>query len=726
MTWDAPVQDDAAERDGATDAASTTRRPGRARSALVHVSLVAFAVAILARAVQVQLVDGAEWAQRAAQQQVLDTTVVPPRGRILDATGGVLAETRELVRLNVVPRNVRVARDGKGTPADPRGALRTALRGLGYDAAQTRRALDTTRKWVQLPGLHLPSDVREVLALPGVVPTRVLSRVLVAPVGIRRVVGGVDQDQEPVGGIELELDSLLRGQWGRRQGVRDGRGGVFETPALSGVDARPGHTVTLTFNQSLQDIAERELLAALQATGARGGDVVMVDPRDGAVLALAGARDGALAAQSTPLIEPYEPGSVMKPFVIAHLLDAGRATADEVIDTENGDWMQGRRRLRDEHRARAMPVRDVVRFSSNIGTAKLAHRVPPGEVYEALRDFGFGALTGVPFPAESRGRLPLPSRWTAETQTSVSIGYEVSATPLQLANAYAAIANGGELLQPAFVREVRDPDGRVVFQHQRRVVRRVLGRDAALEMRAILQSVVDSGTARRAELKTYDVAGKSGTSRISAGGRYLDGKYNATFAGMFPAQDPQLVIVARLIEPKGQIFGGLVAAPLVNRVLQGAVATRDAALDREALAAVAKPVPLVATSRSGPRGTPRTADEERGRRPGGEIASDAAERSDEAGPSVELRRATDEPAVPSRVVLALPTDIGRGPDPAQRLEVASRPVPDVRGLDVRRAVRRLHEAGFEVRLAEGATGRTRPSAGTLARPGAVVVLEQPR
>jgi cell division protein FtsI (penicillin-binding protein 3) len=686
------------------------RMPAAGRQLVVHGSLLAFAVAILARAVQVQVVDGARWAERAERQQVFDRPVEPPRGRILDATGAVLVESRELVRIRVAPRDLIDPRPRARGPRDHRPALRAALRDLQVPDPWIRRATDTTRAWVELPMLHRPSEVETVARVRGVHAARVLQRASAAPPGIQRIVGAVNAEQVAVGGLELELDSLLRGTQGRRSLVRDGRGGLIETPDLVGREARPGHTVILTFNQSLQQIAERELHEAVRRTGASGGDLVLLDPRDGAVLALAGVRDQRPASQATALIEPYEPGSVMKPFAIARLLDEGRARPDEVVNTEGGVWNTGRRTLRDEHKAATMSVRDVVRLSSNIGTAKLVQRFTPAEAYGALRDFGFGALTGVPFPAESRGRLPLPATWNGETQTSLAIGYALSATPLQLANAYAAIANGGELLQPVFVREIRDAEGRPVYRHQRRVVRRVLQPGTAAAMREILQSVVDSGTARRATLQTFDVAGKSGTARIGGRGGYEGGRYNATFAGMFPAQDPRLVIVARLSDPKGEYFGGLVAAPLVNGVLQAALATRDALADRGALLAAARPLPQRSPARAAVAETVAVG--------GARGASDSAggEPADAEGDGA---RDGGDDAAAGRVVVALPLAAA----PPARSSEPPRPVPSVAGLDLRDAVHRLHRAGFEVRVVAGVDGRTRPAAGVLARRGSVVVLE---
>ena len=697
----------------------------RPRAMLVHASLVLFAMAIVARAVQVQVVDSKRWTTLAARQQIEEETIAPPRGQILDANGSIMVESRELMRVGFTPRNIRPYRKRGAKRTDPllnpRPAIRQSLRALGVKDALAKRVFDTTRAWVELPGLYLPSDVERLIPLPGVTIRRVLKRRVTASEGIRGVLGTVNSAHVATGGIEQELDSLLTGVGGRNARVKDGRGNQLETPDFDVVAAQPGHSVTLTINGSLQDLAERELAEGISRTGSSGGDVVIVDPRDGAVLAMAGVRDRKPSITATSLAEPYEPGSVVKPFVIARAIDLGLVRTDEMINTESGVWSVAKRAIHDEHKAAMMSVPDVIRLSSNIGAAKIGLRMSEQEEYEALRDFGFGVLTGLPYPAESRGKLPSP-KWQAQTASAVAMGYEMMATAMQLASAYVAIANGGELLQPALVREIRNPEGHAVFTHSRRVLRRAMKPETAAWMRTMLSSVVDSGTAVAADMATYDVAGKSGTARIAKGGSYdVDRRYNSTFAGMFPAQRPQYVIVVRLVNPKGKIFGGTVAGRVVNVILQGALATRESSLDRSALAAIAKPLPAEPRKPLSPQAV-------------ASAIRDSARfdslRAPLPAPALAL-------AAPSRVIVALPlktrTGLVDGPTLAGTLVDSGTPtrstmraIPSVYGLNTRQAVRTLHAAGFHVTLKSGSMARTRPEAGALVRSGSVVVLEAPR
>jgi cell division protein FtsI (penicillin-binding protein 3) len=690
---------------------------------LLHLSLVVFAVALLAKAAQVQLVQRDIWAQEAERQHVTVSSLPAPRGVITDERGEPLAVSSEKVRITIAPNQVR----GATKTRNDRDSLAARLAELGVSRAVVRKALDSTRKHVEVPGLFLPSDASRLMALSGVRGARTMERLPSGPPGIRRLIGAIDPEGKAQSGLELALDSLLTGTQGERRALRDRRGRSWDSPVGFRVNAKPGHTVRLTINRPLQEIIERELLAAMERTGASGGDLVVLDPNDGAILALAGARDGRIAPSVTPLTQAYQPGSVLKPMFVARLIEQGRTSANELVNTENGRWVVGRRTFTDEHKAPYMSVFDVVRWSSNIGTVKLVlENMTPAQEYELLRDYGFGVPTGLPYPSESRGVLWDPSRWTVPSAASHAIGYELSVTPVQLAVAYAALANGGEMLEPALVREIRNSDGALVFRHDRRVLRRVATEEGTAIVREMLKAVVDSGTGRAAGLAAFDVGGKSGTARRV--GAQSDRQYDATFAGMFPMSDPQLVVVARLIEPQSAIFGGVVAGPMVQGVLRGAVAARNAALDRTVLAKVARAVPVpaegVATTAS-----KATSDDTY---PRVSIASaDGAVEADSAliePPVVAAPRAV-EPA-PARVVVSLPLVVeNEGTSKSRSKKSSSAPardvrtVPSVRGLTMREAVRTLHDAGFRVRTVRGVDGRTRPSAGANSRVGSVVVLE---
>ncbi|MDB4881689.1 MAG: penicillin-binding protein transpeptidase, partial [Gemmatimonadetes bacterium] len=556
------------------------------RVGLVHLALAVFALTLLARAGRVQLVQGSRWTASAQHQQSLETAIPAPRGDILDALGETMAQSRETVKLEVAPQDVR-----------DRRALRNALIRAGVHPDWAVRATDTSRKWVTLPGRFVATSVASISATRGVHTTSIVERSYAFSEGTRHIVGRVDENGAAVDGIELALDSLLRGVPGAVTSMRDGRGRRFESPASPRRAPVQGNTIVLTINHELQEIAERALGDAVTKMGAEGGDVVVVDPTDGEVLAMASRRQDPRSTASTALTEPYEPGSTLKPFIAATLLEKKRARESDEVNTFGGEMTLNGRTITDEHRAARFSLADVIRYSSNVGIVQFATRLSAREEFEALRDFGFGTPTGVPYPVEASGTLREPKRWSKQSANSLAMGYELAVTPLQLAAAYVALANDGELLEPALVKEIRAPDGRVLYRHQRRVVRRVLSAGVARRVRRMLLGVVEEGgTAKSAQLETFVLAGKTGTARRTVHGRYAAGQHIPTFVGLFPGDHPQFVILVKIDNPQGAYYGGLTAAPVTKAVLEAALASRNASLDRGTLAASRQDTPLDSTS----------------------------------------------------------------------------------------------------------------------------------
>jgi len=665
----------------------------------VHAVLALLALAILVKSANVQLVQGRAWADLARRQHFTATQVQAPRGIVSDADGRALATTREVVRLEVAPREVRELR-----------TLRRLLVTAGVEQSWADRATDTKRAWVTLPGRYVAEDVAAITAMRGVYTTPVSDRTYATSPGLRALLGRVDQQGRGMDGLELVLDSLLRGTDGASRLERDVRGRSFESPTKPGQAARPGHSVQLTINHELQDIAERTLGDAVARLGADGGDIVILDPRSGEVLAMAGQRGGAVAASVTAVTEPFEPGSTLKPLIAAALLAQGKARVDDRVPSRGGVYQLHGRVIHDEPHPGPTPkllsLGDVIRLSSNIGIVQFAERLTPQEEFEALRDFGLGAPTGLPYSAEASGTLRPPPAWSRQTPASMAMGYEVAVTPLQLALSYAAIANGGELLEPVLVKEVRDPAGAVTFRATRRVVRRVIPEDVARTMRGLLTGVVEEGTAVAADLATYALGGKTGTPRRTVNGRYAPMQYNPNFVGLFPADAPQLIVVVKLSSPKGNFYGGTTAAPVTKTILQAALAARDAAIDRSELA-------NEATRSVADAGARRN------------TAQLVAAQSGTVNPSVSAARRNSmaSSSVDADSTRSVVLDVPPSPE---RPTVAPRPraIPNVRGLSLRDAVRSLHSAGFRVQLARGAssTSVTEPASGVLASAGSIVRL----
>jgi len=667
------------------------------RIGLAHAVLAAFAIAILFKAADVQLVQGTRWRARAARQQTAERVVPAPRGDIMDATHRILAQSRETVRLEIAPREV----------TEPR-KLKAALSKLRVDPALIARAIDTSSKYLTVPKQFLAVDAAPAIALGGVPSFATIAREDAVSAGTEGLVGHVDADNKAVDGLEFSLDSILRGQPGTATIVRDSHGQGRESPIEPGTAPVKGNSVVLTINADLQEIAERALADAVARMGAEGGDIVVLDPHTGAVRAMASRRLDPKQTAATVITDPFEPGSTAKPFMAAGLIDRGRVTDQDSVDTGDGVYEINGREIHDEHHIGRAPLADVIRWSSNIGIVKFSSRLSEREEYETLRDFGFGTTTGVPYPTESGGTLRAPKAWSKQSAASLAMGYEMSVTPLQLASAYAVFANGGKLVEPALVDEIVGPDGAVRYRHTPRVVRQVVSPATAEKVRHLLLDVVDEGTALQAALDNYLLAGKTGTPRGSVRGHYVAGRYNPNFVGLFPGDNPQYVIVVKLTAPQSSIFAAETAAPVTKAILQAALAARDAALDRGKLASS-----VVPSKRDSARETVQQA---------GTLAPTMTEQVATAAPAPTAQPQPAPHDVEGEpIVVALPMS---APRLAPRVV---RPVPDVRGLPLRDAVRSLHGAGFRVRIARGSGSgssptSTAPAAGALAPTGTLVRL----
>jgi cell division protein FtsI (penicillin-binding protein 3) len=646
------------------------------RIAAIQFGFLLAVLAILVRAAQLQIVQGDRWAREAERKRTVRVVLPARRGALYDRTGVPLAITQEYYHVGVAPNELT----DRGT------AFRLLVRSLGVSAPALDREFRARKPWIYLHGPFNATQVQPLRAVNGIHLTGDFQRFYPSRDLARPIIGGLSADR-PVGaaGLELSLDSILTGQPGEAVLLKDRAGRRYDSPARQTREPVSGNDVVLTLDAELQEIAERGLEDALAETGSRGGDVVFLDPRTGELLALASRQaTGGGAPRASTFTDPFEPGSTAKLFTAAALLMRERVDSNDAVFGEGGVWhmpvtRSGRtRRITDSHASRGnLTLARAIQVSSNIAMAKFSSRLTPEEQYETLRDFGFGTPTGAEFPSESRGRLARPDRWQPMyTRASTAMGYEFGVTPVQLAVAYGAIANDGVLLWPTLVREVRSPGGDVLYRHQPEPVRRVVTPEIAARLREFLRGAVgEGGTGGGAQLFNYTVLGKTGTAIRFENGRYVPGSYTASFAALFPADHPQLVVIVKLDDPHGRYYGGLTAAPVTRTMLEQALASHRVAINRGRLA---------------PRDTTGMA---------------------EAAP-----RAPEAPAGAPVVTVGWPY---QPPDSTP----APRPVPDVTGRSVREAALALHRRGFRMSLQGlGRVTRTAPAAGAQARPGSSVTV----
>jgi len=399
------------------------------------------ALAVAGRAAQLQLVQGTSWRARAAAQQTTRISLPARRGTIFDRNGVPLALSQETFTIGVAPREL----DDAGR------AARLVARATGRPRSEIAASIAAARVWAEWPGPYTWTQVSPLRGEPGVYLQRRLERFYPRPELAPRLIGRVDLRLRGASGLERALDTLLAGRSGTAVVLRDHRGETFPSPSRPSAEPIDGADVTLTLDAELQEIAERALRDAVNDANATGGDVVILQPATGEVLAMASVRRAGGGAVGV-IGDSYEPGSTAKIFTAAALLRAGKARLRDTVFTEHGTWTANGRTIHDTHPAGLLSLTDVIRFSSNIGIAKLGARLTPEEQYEALRDFGFGTPTGIEFPGEAAGRLRAPRTWTDASAASLAMGYELAVTPVQLAAAYAAFANGGVLVEPSLIR----------------------------------------------------------------------------------------------------------------------------------------------------------------------------------------------------------------------------------------------------------------------------------
>ena len=396
------------------------------------------------------------------------------------------------------------------------------------------------------------------------------------------LVGFTDIDNEGLEGIELHYNSFLKGVPGWRMVQKDAKQRELISREIEMVPPVDGYQVHLTIDEVIQTLADQELANTCKKFNAKGGSIIVMDPKSGDILALStypvydpnNAKQSSLEARRNRAItDLFEPGSVFKIFTLAAILEGKAVRLDEKFDCEGGSWAVAGKVLHDHRGHGLMTFREIIEKSSNIGTVKGAVRLGAQKLYKALRAFGFGERTGIPLAGEINGLLPHPKHWSRSSIINIPIGQGVAVTPLQLTSAAAAVANNGLWVRPRIVTHIDDQEGRVVKNFDVEPVRQVISKETALQVRSVLEGAVSRGTGKKAMVPGFKAAGKTGTAqKLLPNGAYSHDHFIASFVGFVPYDEPKVVIGVNIDEPHPVYYGGEVAAPAFSKVASGVMA----------------------------------------------------------------------------------------------------------------------------------------------------------
>ena len=666
------------------------------RLRVLSVVLLLWGAVIVGRLVSLQLVQGPKYRARAQRQQERRIELSGRRGPILDRQGRELAVSVEVSSVYAIGEEIEDAEGAAAALAplvrSPRDKVFERLsqaKGFVWIARKVDPAVADQIRLAKLAGIHLVAEPRRFY------PKGNLAGAVLGYVGL---------DDRGLSGLEYTYEKVIRGKPGEIVALTDARRSTYGEAETPGRPAQEGAALTVSLDSGMQFAAERELEATMAELDAKSGSIVLLDPWNGEILAMASApgfdpnqygRYPAESRRNRAIADAYEPGSTFKIVTGATALERGLVRLDEVIETGHGMIKIGKVTIREDkhHDYGSLTLAGVFEHSSNIGIIRVGLRLGPERLFEGASAFGIGHPTGVDLAGEAGGIFRPLSRWSALSNASISMGQEIALTALQLARVAAVVANGGLLVQPRLVTAIRRPDGRVEHPAAAPPVR-VISEETARSLRGILAGVVERGTGSTAAIPGFTVAGKTGTAQKAGPGGYQAGRYVPNFVGFVPADNPRVVAVVVVEEPKGKYYSRDVAAPLFARVV-------TQALDILRIAPAAQQLPATVLAASGgrvayPAGVvPVSVRGTSPGSPGSSLAAAAgAELSEEALPNIQAPE---------------------GPAPAEGQGV---PTPDVVGLSARQALAIFARLGMTAHLrGSGFVVSQDPPPGTAARPG---------
>lgn len=533
------------------------------------------------RLVDVQLVHGPVYAKEALEQRSDTVDVFARRGDIMDRNGNVLVRSLPSESVYAVPHDL----------ADPDATIRELEPIVGkLDAATIALLHDPHMQfaWIARKIPHREAQRVRALKIPGIslIEENTGRRIDLDGTAASTILGFVGIDENGLDGFEYEFDNMLKGRSGEVTVEAD----VFGRPIPFGREriikpARPGLSFELTIDSYLQYVTETALAKEVKTYHAVSGTAIVMDPKTGAVLALANLPDfdpnhywkySPNDYRDRAVDDAYEPGSTYKLVMAAAALESGKVTPSSRFPARNSIEVGGRviHNALDGLMASGgtETLGDIIAYSHNVGAAEVGMYIGARTFYDMERRAGFGSLTQIELPAESPGIVPPPSQWSGSSLATMSFGQGVSVTPIAMARYYCAIANGGLLMRPRIVHAILSPHGKVIYRYPPEIERRVFSEKTAAILRGYLRAVVVRGTGNpSAQIPGYTTAGKTGTAQMVIGGRYAPGAYIASFIGMVPAGHPRYVILVKVTQPQGSIYGSEVAAPAFDAIARAAM-----------------------------------------------------------------------------------------------------------------------------------------------------------
>lgn len=524
-------------------------------------------LAVTLRAFQLQILDGEKLRQLGEKQHLKEMIVLPKRGTILDRAGEPLALSLEGQSVYARPRRIK----------EPKAIAANLAQALALDPAEVAQKLASERSFVWLKRQVTPKEAErvEMLNIDGVgiyvEPNRYYPQGQLAA----QLVGFVGRDSQGLEGVEMHYDNYLRGESGSSVVERDALGRRVLVQGVETLQIPPGSDLQLTLDTSIQHLAERELDATAAKYRAKAGIAIVVEPFTGEILALANypffnpnnfTRQSSNQWRNRAVTDSFEPGSTFKTILAAAALEEGVVGKEDLFFCENGKYAYGGKIIHDTHEHGWLPFAKIIQYSSNIGVTKVAEKLGKERYAKYIEKFGFGQPTGIDLPGEATGSVRRAEKWAAIDLATHAFGQGISVTPIQLVMAYGAVANGGFLMRPFVVKRAVGADGRLLWENQPHVVRRVVSEGAAHTLTSILKGVVDEGgTGVLASVEGFEVAGKTGTAQKPEHGVYTK-KRVASFVGFVPADQPRLVLAVILDEPETSVYGGTVAAPAFRNI----------------------------------------------------------------------------------------------------------------------------------------------------------------